>query len=193
MSTQQAVSPVSRGGRPTKYKPETVDRLLEALADGLTIKQACTASGISDDTLSDWRERHPELGPRLDEAREQARRKALASIKLAGEDGDWRASEAFLKYSFWQDYRQGPAVNVTATATAQTAVVSEEQRARLIELRERITGAKHQPAIEAEVAPTSTPKKLPTNPSDADFERSEPKEGYEGEPWGKMPGVPGLE
>jgi hypothetical protein len=32
-------------GRPTKYEPETVDRLLAALADGLTQKQACIASG----------------------------------------------------------------------------------------------------------------------------------------------------
>ena len=29
------------GGRPTKYEPETVDRLLVALADRLTQKQAC--------------------------------------------------------------------------------------------------------------------------------------------------------
>lgn len=35
----------NKGGRPTKYEPETVDRLLAALADGLTQKQACIASG----------------------------------------------------------------------------------------------------------------------------------------------------
>jgi len=32
-------------GRPTKSEPETIDQLLAALADGLTQKQACIASG----------------------------------------------------------------------------------------------------------------------------------------------------
>jgi hypothetical protein len=32
-------------GWPTKYEPETVDRLLAALADGLTQKHPCIASG----------------------------------------------------------------------------------------------------------------------------------------------------
>lgn len=90
-------------------------------------------------------------------ANEKARQKALAAIKAAGEPwkdaeghehpGDWRAKEAFLKYSFWPDYRQGPAVNVTTTATTQTAVVcSEEDRKRLIalrELREKIVHGAH--------------------------------------------------
>jgi hypothetical protein len=34
-----AVKTTSKGGRPTKYEPETTDRLLVALADGLTLKQ----------------------------------------------------------------------------------------------------------------------------------------------------------
>ena len=37
----------NKGGRPTKYEPEAVDRLLAALADGLTQKQAFIASGAS--------------------------------------------------------------------------------------------------------------------------------------------------
>jgi len=54
------------------------------------------AAGISEATLGRWREEHTELEPRLLEAREQARQKALAGIKAAGEAGDWRALEAFL-------------------------------------------------------------------------------------------------
>ena len=65
-------------GRPTKYEPETVDRLLSALTDGLTQKQACIASGICENTLAVWREKYPELEPRLQQAREQARQKADA-------------------------------------------------------------------------------------------------------------------
>jgi replicative superfamily II helicase len=138
-NTQLAVSAVNKGGRPSKYKPETVDRLLAAIADGLTLKQASAASSISENTLYAWRERHPELEPRLQQAREQARQKALAGIKAAGEASDWRALEAFLRMSFQADYRQGAAVNVTATATAQSAAIcTEEQRKKLIEMREKL-------------------------------------------------------
>jgi hypothetical protein len=122
------------GGRPTLYTPETVDKLLANLADGLTIKQACLACSISESTLSDWRERYADLEARLTKAREQARRKALANIKAAGDNGDWRASEAFLRMSFAADYRKDASINVSATASAQQGVViTSEDRKRLQE------------------------------------------------------------
>jgi len=104
------------------------------------MKQACLAAGISEATLGRWREEHAELEPRLLEARETARRKALAGIKAAGEAGDWRALEAFLRMSFPGDYRRDANFSVTATANAQQAavVVTEEQRQRLIALREKL-------------------------------------------------------
>jgi hypothetical protein len=135
------VKAVNKGGRPTKYRPETIDKLLATIGDGLTLKQACVASGISESALSDWRERYPELEPRLEQARETARQKALAGIKAAGEAGDWRAWECYLRMSFASDYRKDAAsVNVTATATAQQVgvVCDEATRAKLIEQRERL-------------------------------------------------------
>jgi len=72
-----------------------------------------------------------------------ARRKALAGIKAAGEAGDWRALEAFLRMSFAADYRRDANINVTATATTQqaTVVCDEQQRQRLIEMREKLLQA----------------------------------------------------
>ena len=119
----------NKAGRPTKYGPETVDRLLAALADGLTQKQACLASGICENTLAACRDKHPELEPRLAQAREQARQKALAVIKAAAESGEWRAAEAFLRMSFPSDYKQaGAKIEVTATAQQGQVVCTEEQR-----------------------------------------------------------------
>jgi len=112
---------------------------LAALADGLTQKQACIASGICENTLAAWRERYPDLEPRIEAAREAARQKALEGIKTAGDDGDWRASEAFLRMSFHTDYRQNQSINVNATATAQQAtIITDEQRKRLIEMRHQL-------------------------------------------------------
>jgi hypothetical protein len=71
-------------------------------------------------------------------------------IRAAGEAGDWRALEAFLRISFPADYRRDARINVSATATAQQAtavIVTEEQRQRLIEMRERLLKA---PSSEAE-------------------------------------------
>jgi hypothetical protein len=127
------VNTINKGGRPTLYTPETVDRLLSGLADGLTQKQACLASGISESTLSNWKEQHPELEERLASAREQARQKALEGIRAAGEKGEWRAWEAFLRLSFPADYRTGSNINVSATAVndQRRVVITEEDRKRL--------------------------------------------------------------
>ena len=53
-------------------------------------------------------------------------------IKAAGQKGDWRASEAFLRMSFAADYRRGD-INVSATAVndQRTVVVTEQKRAEL--------------------------------------------------------------
>jgi hypothetical protein len=129
----------NKGGRPSKYTPEIVALLLAGLADGLTQKQACIACRIGESTLSDWLDRHSELAPRLQEARETARQKALAVIRTAGES-DWRAMAEFLRLSFPADYRRDGTLNVNATANMQQAalVCDEATRAKLIELREAI-------------------------------------------------------
>jgi hypothetical protein len=135
MNNKDELSELSEPGRPTKYTPETVDRLLAALADGLTQKQACLACGIGESTLYGWKKEHLELVTQMAEAREQARQKALAKIKAAGESGDWRASAEFLKLSF-PEYRQGNSINVSATANAQQGIVVTEEKRR--ELQEKL-------------------------------------------------------
>ena len=121
-------------GRPTKYDPQTVDKLLDALRAGLTHKQACLACGIGQSTLADWRERYLELEPRMDAASEEARQKALEGIKDAGQK-DWRALAEWLKLTF-PEHRSGYNINVSATAGAAVQVTDVE-RAKLIAMRER--------------------------------------------------------
>jgi hypothetical protein len=105
----------------------------------MPIKSACTVAGIGVTTLNEWREKYPELEPRLTEAREFARQKALGAIKNAGER-DWRAWAEWLKLSFPSDYRcSSTRIDVSANAFASSAqVVSEEQRVALIERRQKL-------------------------------------------------------
>jgi hypothetical protein len=127
-----------KAGRPTKYEPETIERLLAGLADGLPIKSACITAGIGVSTLSDWRERYPELEERMAEAREGARQKMLQRIKRAGED-DWRAAAEWLRLTFPDDYRRASKTSVEVNTAVQTAVVCDEKRrAALIAQRERL-------------------------------------------------------
>jgi hypothetical protein len=55
-------------------------------------KAACIAANIGVATLRDWRKEHPDLELRMEEARKKARQKALRRIKVAAEQGDWRAA-----------------------------------------------------------------------------------------------------
>ena len=57
----------------------------------------------------------------MEVAREVARQTALEGIKTAG-GKDWRALAEWLKLTF-PAHRQGGNINVSATATAQQAVV----------------------------------------------------------------------
>jgi precorrin isomerase len=124
----------SKVGRPTKYNEETVARLCEALADGLPVKTACTMADVGVTTLSEWKEKYPNIEKRMSEARESFREKALQTIKKAILADDWRAAQAALKLVF-EEYREGKgSVNV---AVGVQVVLPEAERARLIERRDK--------------------------------------------------------
>jgi transposase-like protein len=120
-------------GRPTKYNETTVDRICEAIGDGMTIKSACVIAGIGVTTLSEWRKQYPELEQRLTESRELFREKALQTIKKAIYQDDWRAAAKALELIFPDDYRAGSKVTATAIATASTFVLSVEEQRQLQE------------------------------------------------------------
>jgi hypothetical protein len=122
-------------GRPSKLTPEVVDKLLEALADGLTLEQAATSVGVHRDTLRRWRDENAWLNEQLEQAREECRRKMLGVIKSAAESGDPRAAETFLRLSFFPQYTK-PDTNVNVGVQTQL-VCDEATRQRLIELHRR--------------------------------------------------------
>jgi hypothetical protein len=119
----------------SKFNNEVLGRLYSALADGMPIKGACIVAGIGVSTLADWREREPQIEDAMSEARECARQKALSAIKAAGEK-DWRASAEWLRLSFPADYRgSANKIEVNATASASSFVVTVEKQRELQERR----------------------------------------------------------
>ena len=160
-AVSSAITRARKGGKAgTLYKPATVRRLLKCVRDGLNLKQAAIAAGIGESTLHEWKRDHPEFLQKLEETREQARQLALETIWAARGD-DWRAAEAFLKYSFHNDYRSGANVNVQQNvAVVERKTMTEEERMEIIAQRERSKTQLSQPAralpepvIEAQVIP----------------------------------------
>jgi hypothetical protein len=88
---------------------------------------------------------NPDLEPRMEAAREEARQKALEGIKAAGAR-DWRALAEWLRLTF-PEHRSGHCINVSATANAlQAAVVITEEKRR--ELQERFARLQRESALE---------------------------------------------
>ena len=90
-------------------------------------------AGIGVTTLSEWREKRPEIEQRMEQARETARQKALQAIKAAGQK-DWRAWAEWLRLTFPADYRGRPEVNVMSQTNVQIAISPEQ----LADIRSRL-------------------------------------------------------
>ena len=60
------------GGRPTLYRREMCDRLVEAMAKGLTAEAAAARIGISARSLFYWQQQHPEILQAIQEGRQRS-------------------------------------------------------------------------------------------------------------------------
>jgi hypothetical protein len=64
--------PKHAGGRPTLYRREMCDRLVEAMAGGLTAEAAAARIGISARSLFYWQQQHPEFLQAIQEGRQRS-------------------------------------------------------------------------------------------------------------------------
>jgi hypothetical protein len=60
------------GGRPTLYRREMCDRLVEAMVEGLTAEAAAARIGISARSLFNWQKEHPEFLQAIQEGRQRS-------------------------------------------------------------------------------------------------------------------------
>jgi phage terminase small subunit len=64
--------PKHAGGRPTHYRREMCDRLVDAMAKGLTAEAAAARIGISARSLFNWQKQHPEFLQAIQEGRQRS-------------------------------------------------------------------------------------------------------------------------
>ena len=81
--------------RPSKRTTERVEAILADLRTGATLRAAAQANGISEDTLSRWRD-DPALNLRIEQAVAQAARACEIEIHRAATSGCWKAALAYL-------------------------------------------------------------------------------------------------
>lgn len=70
--------------KPTKYTPDTIKKLLDAIRGGFTVKAACAMAGVSDMTLSRWRRQYSDFDTAFKKATEEQTWYGRKAIKRAG-------------------------------------------------------------------------------------------------------------
>lgn len=111
-------------GRPSKYTPETVTRITEAIALGAPYDLACKSAGVHYDTFNTWRKQKPEFFEAVEKAEGRAVVGWLAKIEAAASDGAWQAAAWKLERRYPQQFGRTDRVEVTIRQQAE-ALASE--------------------------------------------------------------------
>jgi predicted nucleic-acid-binding protein len=77
--------------RPTKYTPETVQKITQAIELGATYELACGYAGIHYDTFNEWQKNKAEFSDAVKAAEGRAAVKWLAKIEAAAAKS-WQAA-----------------------------------------------------------------------------------------------------
>lgn len=106
-------------GRKTKYTPETVKKLTQALELGATHELACGFAGIGVSTFHEWMNEKPEFAELIKLSEGKAAYKWLEKIEQAASDGNWQAAAWKLERRYPSAYgRQVQDLNVNVTKVA---------------------------------------------------------------------------
>lgn len=95
---------MAKRGRPTKYTPETVKRIIEAIKLGLAYVDAANYGGISFETFNEWRKAFPEFSEAIEQASGQAVMACMARIQKSANEGKWQASAWILERRYPNRY-----------------------------------------------------------------------------------------
>jgi hypothetical protein len=140
---------MARPGPKTKYTPERVKRITDALTAGMSRGGACAYAGIDQDTLSNWMKRYSEFSVAVIEAEAACEFRATLTIRQAFSNGDWKAALEWLKRrrsSDWGDVQRIEIVNAVremarAEGKDEAAAIAEAE-AYLRETRGYVRGAR---------------------------------------------------
>lgn len=90
--------------RKTKYTPEVVKKLTDAIKLGATYELASGYAGVSPATLYEWLKKKPEFLEAVKDAEGAGAVGWLARIEQAAKDGTWQAAAWKLERRYPQEY-----------------------------------------------------------------------------------------
>lgn len=103
--------------RKTKYTPETIERLTQAIKLGASYDLACKYAGITFQTFNEWRKEKAEFSERVKEAEGMAAVGWLAKIEKAASNGAWQAAAWKLERRYPEEYGQRQRIDARHTIT----------------------------------------------------------------------------
>ncbi len=89
--------------KPYKMTPERVQIITEALADGLTQKEASMLAGIDEDTLCNWKRNNSDFSDKVAKSAIEYKQKLMNTIRKAGEK-DWKACAWLLERKYKREF-----------------------------------------------------------------------------------------
>lgn len=101
-------------GRPTKYTPDRVKRIIDALAAGNTRGCSAAYGGITMETLLQWEKRYSEFSEQTKDAEARAEVAHVANIAKASREGIWTASAWWLERRKHKDWGKLDRVDLTS-------------------------------------------------------------------------------
>ena len=127
--------------RPSKYTPEVVARIVEALEQGATYEAAAAHAGVHYDTLNEWRKGFPEFSEALKKAEAEAELHWLEQIESAAAAGAWQAAAWRLERRYPERWGKRERVDVAMTVRREAERLAAQlglDAAELIAEAERI-------------------------------------------------------
>ncbi|HEV7401717.1 MAG TPA: hypothetical protein VGO11_02280 [Chthoniobacteraceae bacterium] len=137
---EEAAGGSPKRGRPSGYAPKIIDMMCDKIRRfGLSDSAAAEFVGMSSSTVSRWKQLHPEIGPKLQQARQEIRIHHLEIIEQAAqaENGrGWRASAWMLERLFPADYARKMSERFEALSLADLLKDREARAALEVQLKE---------------------------------------------------------
>ena len=95
---------MAKPGRKTKYTPETVAKIVQAIKTGATYELAANFAGIGKTSFYDWLDKYPEFANAVKEAEGAGAIELLARIRKEAAEGTWQAAAWILERRYPEMY-----------------------------------------------------------------------------------------
>jgi transposase len=113
--------------RKSKYTPEVVKKITDAIRLGATYELAASYAGIAQSTFFEWMNTKPEFAEQVKEAEGAGAMQWLAKIEKAASDGNWQAAAWKLERRYPERYGR----TVVDTRNYDVSKMSDDDLAKL--------------------------------------------------------------